>query len=67
MAALGRGRGSLGRTSSFPGEAGKVWNRRDLAVRHGIGEGRQSTQLSRSRRVLRAAGMGIKSGSGRQR
>ena len=53
MAALGRGRGSLGRTSSFPGEAGKVWNRRDLAVRHGIGEGRQSTPGGPPERVTK--------------
>jgi len=31
------------RTSPFRGEGRKVWNRRDLALRHGIGEGRQST------------------------
>src|SRR6516225_4103921 len=34
--------------------------RHDLAVRHRIGEGQHSTQLNRSRRVLRMAGMGHK-------
>jgi len=36
---------ALGRTSPFPGETGKVRCRRNPAVHHGIGEGRQPFPL----------------------
>jgi len=42
-----------GRTSAFGGEVGKVRNRRDLALRDGIREGRQSLPTAV---ILRNAG-----------
>ena len=53
---------ALGRTSPFPGETGKVRCRRNPAVHHGIGEGRQPFPL-RTLDGTRLAGVKIRKGS----
>jgi len=53
-------------SAAAKGEGATVWNRRNLFIHDGFGEGRFTTQLSRSRRVLRAAGMGQQHAAGLQ-
>jgi hypothetical protein len=47
----------MSRTSPFRPEGDKVWNRRNLAVHHSFGKGRESTHNSGSPRLPGTSGL----------